>query len=89
MITETRSTTVTFKAPFTLPGLDRNYPAGSYRVDTDEERLDVSFAAHRHVATVIMLSSGAMTQAWLVNPRDLEAALASDAAKPAEWGWLR
>ena len=83
MTTETRSMTVTFRAPFTLPGLDRDYPAGSYRVNVDEERLDVSFAAHRHVATVIMLTTGVMTQAWLVNPRDLDAALAHDAAGPS------
>lgn len=82
MTTETRSTTVTFRAPFTLPGLDRNYPAGSYRVNIDEERLDVSFAATRRVATVIMLTSGAVTLAWLVDPGDLEAALAADAAGP-------
>lgn len=88
MTTETRSTTVTFRAPFTLPGLDRSYPAGNYRVNIDEEQLDVSFAARRHVATIIMLSSGAMMQAWLVNPSDLEAALANDAAKPGAWGWL-
>jgi hypothetical protein len=88
MTTETRSTTVTFRAPFTLPGLDRDYPAGSYRVNIDEERLDVSFAATRRIATVIMLASGAMTQAWLVEPADLETALANDAAAATAWGWL-
>ncbi|MEO7224293.1 MAG: hypothetical protein ABIY37_17630 [Devosia sp.] len=81
MSIETRSTTVTFRAPFTLPGLDRDYPAGRYRVSIDEERLDASFAAFRHVATIIMLVSGPTTLAWLVDPRDLEAALAGDAAK--------
>jgi hypothetical protein len=78
----TRSTNVTFRAPFTLPGLDRSYPAGSYRVDVDDEQLDLSFAAYRRVATTIMLVSGAMTQAWPVNPDDLDAALAKDAAQP-------
>jgi hypothetical protein len=79
---------VTFRAPFTLPGLDRDYPAGSYRVNIDEERLDVSFLATRRVATVIMLVSGALTRAWLVNPADLDAALANDAAGAAPTGWL-
>jgi hypothetical protein len=77
---QTRSTTVTFGAPFTLPGLDREYPAGSYRVDIDEEQLDVSFPAFRRVATTIMLVSGGTTQAWRAEPLDLEAALARDAA---------
>lgn len=34
---------VTFASPFTLPGLDRSYPAGSCTVETDDEDLDVSF----------------------------------------------
>jgi hypothetical protein len=76
----TRSTTITFRAPFTLPGLDRSYPAGSYQVNVDEEQLDLSFSAFRRVATTIMLASGATTQAWPVIPADLEAALARDAA---------
>jgi hypothetical protein len=80
----TRSTTVTFDAPFTLPGLDRAYPAGRYRVDIDEEELDVSFAAFRRVATTIMLVFGGTTQAWPADPRDLDAALASDATRAAE-----
>jgi hypothetical protein len=75
----TRDYNVTFNAAFTLPGLDRHFPAGTYVVRVDEEPLDVSFAASRRVATTIMLTSGAMTQAWLVTPIDLEAALANAA----------
>lgn len=75
----TRSQTVTFAAPFTLPGLDRSYPAGTYRVTTDEEDLDVSFAATRRVATAILLVAGGETQSWPVDPADLEAALTRDA----------
>ena len=74
------SYTVTFGAPFTLPGLDRSYPAGSYTVTADDEQLDLSFAASRRVATTILLKAGPMTQAWLVKPSDLEAALAADSA---------
>ena len=76
----TRTYYVEFHSPFTLPGLDRVYPAGSYIIRVDEEALDVSFPATRRVATTIMLPSGAMTQAWLVSSADLEAALAADAA---------
>ena len=85
-MTSTRSTSVTFLSPFTLPGLDRDYPAGSYVVRIDEEPVDVSFSASRRVATTIMLSSGAMTQAWPITPTELDAALAKDAAsqKPGE-----
>lgn len=75
----TRSYTVNFTAPFILPGLDRNYLAGTYTVQVDDEQLDLSFAASRRIATVIMLSAGAETQAWPVKPADLEVALAADA----------
>ena len=75
-----RITSVTFTAPFTLPGLDRSYPAGTYRVTTDDEQLDVSFSAFRRVAMHITLSHGAVTESWPVNPVDLEAALAGDGA---------
>jgi hypothetical protein len=76
-----RSYTVTFASPFTLPGLDRSYPAGIYTVEVDDEQLDVSFAASRRVATTIMLRAGSMVQAWLVKPADLDAVLAADATK--------
>jgi len=80
-VIHTSSQLVTFHLPFTLPGLDRSYPAGSYTVTTDDEQLDLSFSAFRRVATTIMLTSGAMTQGWLVTPTDLAAALAEDATK--------
>lgn len=79
----TSSETVTFTAPFTLPGLDRSWPAGSYRIDTDMEQLDLSFAASRRVATTIRLTAGAVTEAWPVDPADLAAALAKDSAARA------
>ncbi len=78
-----RSSEVTFRAPFTLPGLERFYPAGTYVVTTDDEQLDVSFSAFRRVETRIALSHGAVTEAWPVNPSDLEIALAIDADTPA------
>jgi len=76
----TRSYVVTFAMPFTLPGLERSYPAGSYRVTADDEQLDLSFAASRRVATTIMLTSGPTTLAWPVAQGDLEAALQADSA---------
>ena len=74
----TRSYTVTFSKPFTLPGLERAYPAGTYTIQADDEQLDLSFAASRRVATKIMLTAGPMTQAWPVTPAELEAALMAD-----------
>jgi hypothetical protein len=75
-----RSYPVTFAASFTLPGLDRSYPPGTYTVQVDDEQLDLTFAASRRVATIIMLRAGPETQAWLVKQADLDAALAADKA---------
>lgn len=75
-----RSYTVTFRSPFTLPGLDRSYPQGDYTITADDEQLDLGFTAFRRVATTILLHTGATTQAWPVAPADLEAALVADAA---------
>ena len=76
-------TTVVFAHRFTLPGLDRSYPAGAYLITTESEPLDVSFAASRRTATRIALTRGAVTEHWPVDPVDLAAALAHDAAIPA------
>ena len=57
----TRIDTISFRSPFTLPGLDKTYPAGTYEVATDEEQLDLSFAAFRRIETRIRLPSGAET----------------------------
>ena len=81
MSTSTASTVV-FTHRFTLPGLDRSYPAGAYLITTEDELLDVSFAASRRVSTRIALTRGAVTEHWEVSPVDLAAALAQDAAIP-------
>jgi len=85
-MSSSRTYYVRFDSPFTLPGLDRDYPPGSYVVRVDEEALDVSFPATRQVATTVMLPSGAMTQAWPVSSADLAAALAVDAASSTRQG---
>jgi hypothetical protein len=72
---------VVFAAPFTLPGLDRTYPAGTYYVSVDEEALDTSFAAFRRVGTRIALTRGPVIESWPVDPEDLDKALSNDATK--------
>ena len=69
---------MTFRHPFTLAGLDREWPPGTYVVDAEDEVLDVSFAAYRRVATRIRLTRGATTEFWPVSAHDLEAALQND-----------
>ncbi|MEQ1902369.1 MAG: hypothetical protein ABL866_16750 [Devosia sp.] len=78
-----RTSNVVFRAPFTLPGLERDYPAGTYLVTTDDEQLDVSFSSFRRIGTTIALPRGPVTEYWTVAPVDLEAALAKDATRDA------
>jgi hypothetical protein len=68
---------VTFTSPFTLPGLDRPYPPGSYRVWERREPLDVSWDAFM-VTKTIMLTSRGTVEALDVKAGDLAAALDRD-----------
>ena len=86
MTTRTTKTTVTFTRPFSLSGFDGEQPAGSYSVETDEELLEgVSFPAYRRIATMMQLETGSRAggdglQVAVIDPRELEAALAVDSA---------
>ena len=62
-------------------------PAGTYRVDVEEEQIDgLSFLAYRRLATFIRVpvaGRGDCTQSLLVDPKELEQALARDAVDDA------
>ena len=78
-------TTVTFRHPFELAGVEGERPAGTYAIETTEAPIaGLSFLAYRRVSTTIDLPSNlsAMLSRQLVDidPRDLEAALKRDAA---------
>lgn len=89
MATRTSSRTVIFLQPFRLAAMDAPEPAGSYTVETDEERLEaVSFPAYRRTATRIRIplrTGAAGSQTIVIDPTELEAALARDAA-PERYG---
>ena len=83
MTTRTTETTVTFRRPFTLAALDGAQPAGTYRIETDEERLEgLSFDAFQRVATMLhlpaMSATGGRRQVITVDPAELAAALEAD-----------
>jgi hypothetical protein len=76
---------VSFRRGFTLKGVDGAIPAGTYRVDIEEEQiLGLSFLAYRRLATFIripMTGRGTGTvQDFLVDAKDLAAAQERDAA---------
>ena len=88
MALRTRRETVTFEHPFSLRGLGGAQPAGTYAVETDEEPIEgVSFPAWRRVATVMLLPSRPggkeLGRIVTIDPRELEAARARDAAAGA------
>lgn len=71
--------TMIFDLPFSLGGAERQYPAGTYTIETDEELVEsVSFLAYRRVATTIYLplshSAAGSMQAVATTPQELEAA---------------
>ncbi|MQX38626.1 hypothetical protein GHC57_19145 [Roseospira navarrensis] len=88
MTVRTSKKTVTFAHPFTLGDFEEVLQPGTYTVETDEERLDgVSFEAYRRVQTLFHLpatpGTPGLSQTLTVDPDDLEAALARDAASGA------
>ena len=82
MTTRTTTTTVTFRHPFLIKGVERVMPAGNYSVVTDEELIDgLSFLAYRRVLTAIYLPAAgrsSATEMVIIDPKDLEAAQEQD-----------
>jgi hypothetical protein len=88
MTVRTSKKTVTFANPFTLGDFEEVFQPGTYDVETDEERLEgVSFEAYRRVQTLFHLPASpakpGLSRTLTVDPDDLEAALARDAASGA------
>jgi hypothetical protein len=83
MHTRSRDRTWTFGNPFWLKGADRELPAGSYRVATDEELIEgLSFPVYRRVATMLFVPSrhGAAVEMLSIDPVELKAAHEKDGA---------
>jgi hypothetical protein len=74
--------TVTFRRPVQLPGMETRHNAGTFELVSDQHELDVSWPAY-HVTMMIKLPVGAATEAYVVTRADLEAALSADAAEPS------
>jgi hypothetical protein len=83
MASRITQTVVSFSSSFELPDVDAPLPAGSYRVDHDEDSIEsLSRLAWRRVASFIHLPGigqhGATHQMAPINPADLDAALKKD-----------
>ena len=87
MTRRTTHTIARFSSSFVLPGFDSPQPAGDYRVDQDEELIEVSSSlAWRRVGAFVHLPAIGVRdpkrQMVPIAPADLEAALAKDYKQP-------
>jgi hypothetical protein len=49
---------ITFTQPFTVPGIEREQPPGTYVIETEEELIEgLSFDAYRRTSTRIRLAA--------------------------------
>lgn len=79
--TRSSAVTVTFARPFKLPNMDREFPAGDYEIEIDDEPLDsLLMLGYRRTATRIWLHTPGVTQILTITQQDLDAALAGDVA---------
>ena len=83
MIQRTTRTTVTFAHAFAVDGFDQELPAGTYVVETEEELLQgLSLPAYHRTLTTLHVDRipgrPGLKEAWQVDPRALEAAIARD-----------
>ena len=84
MSTRTIQTSVTFHKPFTLSSVEGLQPAGTYRLETDEQQIEgLSFNAFRRMTMTLYLPAspapGVTRHVVQVDPRELAEALAADA----------
>ena len=71
------SRTISYRSPFTLPGITEPHAPGTFEVITDEEQLDVMWDARRSSTRVMFLYPGRV-EAFPVSASDLEEAIAQD-----------
>jgi len=81
--TRTNTKTVTFAKPFTIGGSDKEFPAGDYVVETDEDLIEgLSFPVYRRMSSRLYSppdSARPGTSSTLfVESSELELALARD-----------
>lgn len=85
MTTRTTEQTVSFQHAFALKGSDRVYPAGAYRVVTDEEPIEgLSFLAYRRVSTMMFAPAArgnGSIEMIVVDPIELDAARLRETAR--------
>lgn len=79
MTIRTTKSTVTFHAPFSIPSISGEQPAGTYEIEIDEEVIEgIERTAYRHVATLLYVRTPGGTRTCTITAGDLAAALERD-----------
>ena len=82
MANRVKAGTATFARPFRLRRFDRELPAGTYAVETEEESLEgASALSYRRVEIrlfVPWIAGKSEAEMWVLSPGELDAALALD-----------
>jgi len=79
METRTTQSTVTFGRPFQLTGMDGIAPAGVYKLDVEEEKLDtLTFESWRRTAVTLQIARAGITEYVALAPEELRDALRRD-----------
>ncbi len=87
MAMRTTVTTVTFHHSFKLSAFETAQPPGTYKLVCDDEEIEgISFPAFRRISTwlqtpAIDIQDPPLAQTFMVDHRELEAALDADSAK--------
>lgn len=84
MTIRTTKTTITFRAPFLLDGMETPQACGTYNVETDEELIEgLSFPVYKRVGMRLLLSRDPQRpgtiEELVIDPAALAVALAKDA----------
>ena len=79
MTMRTTKSTVTFQAPFSVPSISGEQPAGTYDIEIDEELIEgIERTAYRRVATLLYLRTNRGTRTCTITADDLAIALERD-----------
>jgi hypothetical protein len=82
--TRTTEQTVNFRQPFALKSSGREFPAGAYRVVTDEEPIEgLSFLAYRRVSTMMFVPAArgnGSIEMIVIDPIEFDAARSREIA---------
>jgi hypothetical protein len=72
----TTQTKIAFARPFRFLGIDETFGAGTYKVETDEEAIEIGgHTAYRRVRTLLIVETSGRVRTVDVRPHELDRAI--------------